>query len=49
MQSINVFSAENPDGRIDVARAVDSTATTMFIYDPDPGEGSSPYHYEYEE
>ena len=49
MQSVNVFSAENPDGRIDVARAVDSTATTMFIYDPDPGEGSSPYHYEYEE
>jgi uncharacterized cupin superfamily protein len=49
VQSINVFSAENPDGRIDVARAVGSTATTMFIYDPDPGEGSSPYHYEYEE
>src|SRR5205823_8770493 len=21
----------------------------MFIYDVDPGEGSSPYHYEYEE
>jgi uncharacterized cupin superfamily protein len=26
-----------------------STATAMFIYDVDPGEGSSPYHYESEE
>ena len=49
MNAINIFSAENPDGRIDVARAVGSTATAMFVYDLDPGEGSSPYHYEYEE
>jgi uncharacterized cupin superfamily protein len=46
---INIFSAENTGGRIDVARAAGSTATLMFIYDVEPGEGSSPYHYEYEE
>lgn len=46
MDIVNIFSAENPDGRIDVARATGSTATAMFIYDVDPGEGSSPYHYE---
>src|SRR5437763_3651680 len=49
MNTINIFSAENPDGRIDVAAAVGSTATVMFVYDLDPGEASSPYHYEYEE
>src|SRR5262245_22654640 len=49
MESVNVLSAENLEGRIDVARAVGSTATVMFIYDLAPGEGSSPYHYEYEE
>jgi uncharacterized cupin superfamily protein len=49
MKAINIFSAENPGGRIDVARAVGSTATAMFVYDLAPGQGSSPYHYEYEE
>jgi uncharacterized cupin superfamily protein len=49
MDAINLFSAENRDGRIDVARAVGSTGLAMFVYDLDPGEGSSPYHYEYEE
>jgi len=49
MESVNIFSAENPNGRVDVARAVGSGVTTMFIYDLGPGEGSSPYHYEYEE
>jgi uncharacterized cupin superfamily protein len=49
MQSVNIISAENVEGRIDVARAVGSTATAMFVYDVAPGEGSSPYHYEYEE
>jgi uncharacterized cupin superfamily protein len=49
MDTVNVFSAENREGRIDVARAVGSSATVMFVYDLDPGEGSSPYHYEYEE
>lgn len=46
MDVVNIFSAENTEGRIDVARATGSTATAMFIYDVDPGEGSSPYHYE---
>jgi uncharacterized cupin superfamily protein len=46
--TINVFTAPNP-GRIDVAQALGSTETAMFIYDVDPGEGSSPYHYEYVE
>jgi uncharacterized cupin superfamily protein len=49
MDAVNVFGTENLDGRIDVARAVGSTATVMFIYDLAPGGSSSPYHYEYEE
>jgi uncharacterized cupin superfamily protein len=49
MDAVNVFRAENREGRIDVAGAVGSTATAMFIYDLAPGESSSPYHYEYEE
>ena len=49
MEAVNIFTAENLKGRIDVARAVGSTAITMFIYDLAPGQGSSPYHYEYEE
>jgi uncharacterized cupin superfamily protein len=49
MAKINVFSAENPDGRIDVSRAVGSEATAMYVYDIGPGRSSSPYHYEYEE
>jgi uncharacterized cupin superfamily protein len=48
MQSVNVFG-EKFDGRLDVAHAVGSAATAMFVYDVAPGEGSSPYHYEYEE
>jgi hypothetical protein len=28
---INVFSAENLEGRIDIGRAVGSPATTMFV------------------
>ena len=49
MPVINVSSAENREGRIDVAREFGSTATAMYIYDLPPGETSSPYHYEYEE
>jgi uncharacterized cupin superfamily protein len=49
MDVINIFSAESPGGRIDVAQALGSTATVMFAYDLAPGQGSSPYHYEYEE
>jgi uncharacterized cupin superfamily protein len=40
---------ENFEGRLDVAHAVGSAATAMFVYDVAPGESSSPYHYEYEE
>jgi uncharacterized cupin superfamily protein len=49
VDAVNIFGAENVGGRIDVARAVGSGETVMFIYDLAPGEGSSPYHYEYEE
>ncbi len=49
MDAINIFSAENPEGRVDVARAVRSMAAAMFIYDLGPGQSQSPYHYEYEE
>jgi len=49
MQSLNVFSDEKPEGRLDVGRALGSTALTMFVYDLEPGSSSSPYHYEYEE
>jgi uncharacterized cupin superfamily protein len=47
--AINIFSAENTEGRIDVARALGSTETAMYLYDLAPGQSSSPYHYEYEE
>jgi len=49
VDAVNIFSAANLEGRIDVARAVGSTATVMFIYDLAPGQDQSPYHYEYEE
>jgi uncharacterized cupin superfamily protein len=49
MNAINIFNAENPEGRVDVARAVGSTTLAMYIYDLVPGQGGSPYHYEYEE
>jgi uncharacterized cupin superfamily protein len=49
MDAVNIFSADTAEGRVDVARAVGSTATVMFIYDVPPGGASSPYHYEYEE
>jgi uncharacterized cupin superfamily protein len=49
MQSVNISSIENPDGRVDVAQVLGSSALMMFVYDVDPGKSSSPYHYEYEE
>ena len=49
MDKVNILSAENPDGRVDVADAVGSTEMLMFIYDLAPGQASSPYHYEYDE
>jgi uncharacterized cupin superfamily protein len=49
MKPVNIFSAENVEGRIDVARALGSAATLMYVYDLTPGQSSSPYHYEYDE
>jgi uncharacterized cupin superfamily protein len=49
VDAVNIARVESPGGRIDVARAVGSTAMLMFIYDLAPGESSSPYHYEYDE
>jgi uncharacterized cupin superfamily protein len=49
LKSINLFRAENPDGRIDVGGALGSAETLMFVYDLAPGQASSPYHYEYDE
>ena len=48
MRRVNLHSAENK-GRIDVARAVGSAQTSMYVYDLAPGQASCPYHYEYEE
>jgi uncharacterized cupin superfamily protein len=47
--AVNIFSAENLEGRIDVARLVGSASTLMYIYDLAPGGAASPYHYEYDE
>jgi len=49
MESVNIFRAENHEGRVDVAEALGSRATLMFIYDVGPGQRQSPYHYEYDE
>ena len=49
MQSVNVFSVEKSDGRLDVAELLHAAGFVMFVYDLEPGKSSSPYHYEYEE
>ena len=49
MHSVNVFSVDKPDGRLDAARLLGSSDLTMFVYDLEPGRSSSPYHYEYTE
>lgn len=49
MQSVNIFGVDKPEGRLDVAGLLGSSALTMFVYDLEPGRSSSPYHYEYEE
>jgi uncharacterized cupin superfamily protein len=49
VESVNVFRAKNVEGRVDVARALGSKTTLMFIYDVAPGQRQSPYHYEYDE
>jgi uncharacterized cupin superfamily protein len=43
---VNLF--EEFTGRLDIAGALGSEETAMFLYDVDPGE-SLPYHYEYVE
>ena len=48
MDTVNIFTAQHP-GRIDVSQALGSSEMLMFIYDVAPGQGSSPYHYEYDE
>jgi uncharacterized cupin superfamily protein len=49
MDAINLFTAENPGGRIDVAKTVGSRASFMYVYDIAPGGAACPYHYEYAE
>jgi uncharacterized cupin superfamily protein len=49
MNRINLPTAPNDAGRIDVAAVLGSTDTAMFVYDLEPGTSSSPYHYEYAE
>ena len=49
MESVNIFRAENHEGRVDVGEALGSKATLMFIYDVGPGQRHAPYHYEYDE
>src|SRR5262245_61929902 len=49
MQSVNVFSVDKPEGRLDVGRLLGSGGLAMFVYDLETGRSSRPYHYEYEE
>jgi uncharacterized cupin superfamily protein len=49
IRALNVFNADQVGGRVDVAAAAESSETAMYIYDIAPGQGSSPYHYEYVE
>jgi uncharacterized cupin superfamily protein len=49
MDVVNIFSAENAEGRIDASAALGSSALAMYVYDLAPGQSSCPYHYEYEE
>ena len=49
MATINIFSAENLEGRVDVGSLLASADTAMYIYDLSPDQDGVPYHYEYEE
>ena len=49
IRSTNIFTADDPAGRVDVAAVTGSSETAMYIYDIAPGASSSPYHYEYTE
>jgi uncharacterized cupin superfamily protein len=48
-RAVNVSTAENREGRINVAQVLGSTTLTMYVYDLSPGQASCPYHYEYKE
>jgi uncharacterized cupin superfamily protein len=48
-KAVNLVTAENVEGRINVAQGLGSSAMAMYVYDLDPGTASCPYHYEYEE
>jgi hypothetical protein len=37
IETINVFTAEKPAGRLDLASTVGSSETAMYIYDIAPG------------
>ena len=49
IEPVNISTAANPDGRVDVAAATASSETAMYIYDLAPGQSSCPYHYEFKE
>ncbi len=49
METTNIYSTPPIDGRSDVATALRSNDTAMFLYDIEPGGASCPYHYEYVE
>jgi uncharacterized cupin superfamily protein len=49
METVNIFTADTAGGRVHVAEALGSSEMLMFIYDLAPGQGSSPYHYEFDE
>jgi len=45
-KAVNLQTAENLEGRIDVARCLGSSVFAMYVYDLVPGQASCPYHYE---
>lgn len=49
VDTVNILSAENTEGRIDVAGLLGAPKMAMFVYDLDPGDASCPYHYEFED
>jgi uncharacterized cupin superfamily protein len=49
IRTTNIFTTPPIDGRSDIATALRSSDTAMFLYDIAPGGASCPYHYEYVE
>jgi uncharacterized cupin superfamily protein len=49
MPSLNILSAKNLNGRVDVGHTVGSAGMSMYVYDLLPGQSQCPYHYEYDE